>query len=178
MQVSRDGLVLHLSEHHGDCCPGSTVFVWMTGIEAFHREVTGKNYKYLRPGIETTFYYARCVEVTVGNLSENPRAFLFLMDYANRQRVKLWDTARVVEDDAGLPERSRDPDHPGKVEQAILFTVEAWDINCPQHIHQRSSQRQVQPVIEQLRRRVSELEARLAQRQADDPSPAPAWDGP
>ncbi len=63
MQVSRDGLVLHLTEHHGDCCPGSTVFVWMTGIEEFHREITSKGYKYLRPGIETTFYDARCMEV-------------------------------------------------------------------------------------------------------------------
>jgi uncharacterized glyoxalase superfamily protein PhnB len=63
MQVSRDGLTLHLSEHHGDCCPGSTVFVWMTGIEEFHREITSKHYKYLRPGLETTFYDAKCVQV-------------------------------------------------------------------------------------------------------------------
>src|SRR5688572_25977770 len=63
MQVSRDGLMLHLSEHHGDCCPGSTVFVWMTGIDEFHREITSKGYKYLRPGIETTFYDSKCVEV-------------------------------------------------------------------------------------------------------------------
>lgn len=63
LQVSRAGLTLHLSEHHGDACPGSTVFVWMTGVEEFHREITGKGYKYLRPGIETTFYDAKCVEV-------------------------------------------------------------------------------------------------------------------
>lgn len=63
MQISRDGLTLHLSEHHGDCCPGSTVFVWMTGIEGFHREITAKNYGYLRPGLETTFYNAKCVEI-------------------------------------------------------------------------------------------------------------------
>ena len=63
LQVSRGDLVLHLSEHHGDCCPGSTAFVVMTGIEEFHRELTAKNYKYLRPGLETTFYGARCVEV-------------------------------------------------------------------------------------------------------------------
>ena len=63
IQVSRAGLVLHLSEHHGDCCPGSTVFVWMTGIDEFHREISGHGYKYLRPGIETTFYNAKCVEV-------------------------------------------------------------------------------------------------------------------
>ena len=96
------------------------------------------------------------------------------MDYANQQRVKLWGTARVVEDDAELLERLRDPDYPGKVERAIVFTIEAWDINCPQHIQKRFSQRQVQPVIEQLQRRISELEAQLAQRQAHDSSPSPA----
>src|SRR5689334_20446440 len=100
--------------------------------------------------------------LTVGNLSENPKAFLFLMDYANRQRVKLWGTARVVEDDAELLERLRDPDYPGQAERAIVFTVEAWDINCPQHIHQRFSQRQVQPVVEQLQRRIAELEETVA----------------
>src|SRR5690349_2260378 len=63
IQVSRGDLLLHLSEHHGDCCPGSTVFVWMTGIEEFHREITSKGYGYMRPGIETTFYDARCVQV-------------------------------------------------------------------------------------------------------------------
>jgi uncharacterized glyoxalase superfamily protein PhnB len=63
LQVSRNGMVLHLTEHSGDCCPGSTVFVWMTGIEEFHQELTAKKYKYLRPGIETTFYGTKCVEV-------------------------------------------------------------------------------------------------------------------
>ena len=63
LQVSRDGLVLQVSEHHGDCCPGSTVFVWMTGIEEFHREISAKGYKYLRPGLQITFYDAKCVQV-------------------------------------------------------------------------------------------------------------------
>ena len=63
MQVSRAGLTLHLSEHHGDCCPGSTVFLWMTGIEEFHRQLTEKKYGYLRPGLETTFYGAKMVQV-------------------------------------------------------------------------------------------------------------------
>lgn len=63
IQVSRAGLTLHLSEHHGDACPGSTVFVWMTGIEEFHRELSAKEYKYLRPGLETTFYNSKSVEV-------------------------------------------------------------------------------------------------------------------
>jgi predicted pyridoxine 5'-phosphate oxidase superfamily flavin-nucleotide-binding protein len=99
--------------------------------------------------------------VTVGNLSENPKAFLFLMDYANRRRVKVWGTARVVEDDAALLEKLRDPAYRGEAERAILFTVEAWDVNCPQHIHRRFSERQIAPVIEQLQSRITELEAEV-----------------
>jgi predicted pyridoxine 5'-phosphate oxidase superfamily flavin-nucleotide-binding protein len=99
--------------------------------------------------------------VTLGNLSENPQAFIFLMDYANGRRVKLWGKARVVEGDTALEERLRDPDYPGKVERVILFTVEAWDVNCSQHIHQRFSQRQIAPVIEQLQQRIDELESEV-----------------
>jgi predicted pyridoxine 5'-phosphate oxidase superfamily flavin-nucleotide-binding protein len=72
--------------------------------------------------------------ITLGNLSENPRAFIVLMDYANRRRVKLWGTARVVDDAPELLERLSDPDYSGKVERAIVFTVETWDINCHQHL--------------------------------------------
>lgn len=63
LQVSRDGLVLHLSEHHGDACPGSTVFVRMKGLDDYHREITARRYRSLRPGIEQTFYGARCMTV-------------------------------------------------------------------------------------------------------------------
>ena len=63
MQVSRAGCVLHLSEHHGDCCPGSTVFVRVTGLEEYHREITSKGYGYLRPGVERTFHDSKCMEV-------------------------------------------------------------------------------------------------------------------
>jgi predicted pyridoxine 5'-phosphate oxidase superfamily flavin-nucleotide-binding protein len=99
--------------------------------------------------------------ITLGNLSENPQAFIFLMDYANSQRVKLWGKARVVEGDADLEERLQDANYPGKVERGILFTVEAWDVNCSQHIHQRFSQRQIAPLIEQLQERIAELEAEV-----------------
>ncbi|MFO0892759.1 MAG: pyridoxamine 5'-phosphate oxidase family protein [Isosphaeraceae bacterium] len=99
--------------------------------------------------------------ITLGNLSENPRAFVFLMDYANRQRVKLWGKARVVDDDPALLERLADPSYPGKVEWAILFEIEAWDVNCQQHIHRRFSEREVAPVIERLQDRVRELEEKL-----------------
>ena len=100
--------------------------------------------------------------ITLGNLSENPRAFLFLMDYSNSQRVKVWGTARIVEDDAELLNQVRDPNYPGKVERTIVFTIEAWDVNCPQHIHKRFSQRQIKPVIEALQNRIADLEKQLA----------------
>lgn len=76
MQLSRGSLSLHLSEHHGDCCPGAKIFVEMTGLDAFHQEISAKGYQYMRPGIEETFYQARCMDVTdpFGNrLSFNER---------------------------------------------------------------------------------------------------------
>lgn len=104
--------------------------------------------------------------ITLGNLSENPKAFLFLMDYANTSRVKVWGTAKVVEDDPELLDRLRDPEYPGKVERAVVFTVEAWDINCPQHIHKRFSQRQIAPVIADLQAKIADLEEQLRQARA------------
>ena len=105
--------------------------------------------------------------VTLGNLSENPKAFLFLMDYANQRRVKLWGTARVVEGDAALEAKLRDPSYPGKVERVILFAVEAWDVNCQQHIHPRFSQRQIAPVVAGLTAQVAELEAEMKRLRAN-----------
>jgi predicted pyridoxine 5'-phosphate oxidase superfamily flavin-nucleotide-binding protein len=100
--------------------------------------------------------------ISWGNLSENPKAFIFLMDYVHSRRIKLWGKARVVEGDAQLENKLRDPEYPGRVERVILFEIEAWDINCPQHIHKRFPQREVAPVVEQLQERVQELEAQLA----------------
>ena len=99
--------------------------------------------------------------ITLGNLSENPKAFIFLMDYAHSRRVKVWGTARVVEDDPALLDRLSDSAYPGRVERAIVFNVEAWDINCPQHIHKRFSQRQIAPIITKLQARIAELEGQL-----------------
>jgi predicted pyridoxine 5'-phosphate oxidase superfamily flavin-nucleotide-binding protein len=99
--------------------------------------------------------------ITLGNLSENPKAFLFLIDYAHRRRVKVWGTAKVIENDARLEQKLRDPAYPGKVERVILFTVETWDVNCPQHIHPRFSQRQITPALEKLQGRIAELEAEV-----------------
>ncbi|MBS0265549.1 MAG: pyridoxamine 5'-phosphate oxidase family protein [Planctomycetes bacterium] len=99
--------------------------------------------------------------ITLGNLSENPQAFIFLMDYVRSRRIKLWGRARVVEGDAALMERLRDVSYPGKVERAILFEIEAWDVNCPQHIHKRFPQKQVAPIIEQLQAKIADLESQL-----------------
>ncbi len=107
--------------------------------------------------------------ITLGNLSENPRAFIFLMDYVNSRRIKLWGTARVVDDDPDLLEQLQDPEYPGRVERAILFEIEAWDVNCPQHIHRRLPQATVSPIIESLQVRVRELEEKLARYELSQP---------
>ena len=100
--------------------------------------------------------------ISLGNLADNPQTFLFLMDYANRRRIKVWCTAHVIEDDPELLARLGDPTYPGRVERAIVFTIKAWDVNCPQHIHQRLPSRKVAQVIEQLQNRIQDLEARLS----------------
>lgn len=75
--------------------------------------------------------------ISVGNLSENDRAFVFLMDYPNRRRVKIWGRAELIEGDDQLLERVRDPDYRAKLERVLVFHVHAWDINCHQHITER-----------------------------------------
>jgi len=102
--------------------------------------------------------------ITLGNLSENPKAFLFLIDYVNSRRVKLWGRANVIEDNPSLLAQLQDPNYPAKVERAIVFEIEAWDINCPQHIHKRFPQKTVAPIVDQLQQRIKELETQLAER--------------
>lgn len=105
--------------------------------------------------------------VTQGNLTENPRVQLFLMDYARRRRIKIWGTAKVVEDDADLISRLTPPDYNARIEQAIVISVSAWDVNCPQHIPQMFEASAVEAALAQKDRRIAELErevARLAAR--------------
>ena len=97
--------------------------------------------------------------ITVGNLTENEQAYLFLLDFAGRQRIKLWGRARVVEDDPALLERLVDPTYRAKPERAILFTVTAWDVNCSQHITARFTEAEVADATQILRQRIAELEA-------------------
>jgi predicted pyridoxine 5'-phosphate oxidase superfamily flavin-nucleotide-binding protein len=100
--------------------------------------------------------------VTTGNLAENPRAYIFVMDYARRRRVKLWGRARVVEDDPALLARLWSEGYAARAEQVVLFEVEAWDTNCPQHIPQMLHAEDVGRTIVQLQTRIEELEAEVA----------------
>ena len=106
--------------------------------------------------------------VTAGNLSENSRANLFLMDYPNRARIKVWGWAEMVEDDPELLAKLHDPAYQARPERAVVFHVEAWDANCPQHIQPRFTRKEMKPLIEDLEARIAELEAALAAR---GPSP-------
>jgi predicted pyridoxine 5'-phosphate oxidase superfamily flavin-nucleotide-binding protein len=100
--------------------------------------------------------------ITQGNLAENPKANIFIMDYAHRRRVKLWGTARVVEDDPALLASLMPQGYRAKPEQVILFTIAAWDTNCPQHIPQKFDAADVAAVLAARDARIAELEAELA----------------
>lgn len=100
--------------------------------------------------------------ITTGNLADNPRAMLFLMDYTQRRRVKIWGTARAVEDDAELIAKLFPDAYKARAEQAIVFTVAAWDANCPQHIPQMLFAEDVAEAFAERDRRISALEAEIA----------------
>jgi uncharacterized protein len=104
--------------------------------------------------------------ITVGNLADNPRAMLFLMDYTARRRVKIWGTARVVEDDPELTARLFPEAYRARAEQAVVFAVSAIDINCPQHIPQMLFAEDVADAIAERDRRISALEAEIARARA------------
>jgi len=99
--------------------------------------------------------------ITLGNLAENPKAHLFLMDYEQRRRVKIWGEARVVEDDAQLVQKLMPEDYRARPERAILFTVAAWDVNCPQHIPRRFEAADVEAALAERDSRIAALEAEL-----------------
>jgi hypothetical protein len=96
--------------------------------------------------------------ITAGNLAENGRAFLFLMDYAHQRRIKFWGRARVA-DDPALIARLMPKDYPARAERAVLFTVEAWDSNCRQHIPQKLDAADVVEAVRRLEARIADLEA-------------------
>jgi uncharacterized protein len=100
--------------------------------------------------------------ITQGNLSENPKAHIFVMDYAHRHRVKIWGEARVVDDDPALMKSLMPQGYKARPEQVILFKVVAWDLNCPQHIPQKFDSADVAAALASRDTRITELEAELA----------------
>ena len=107
--------------------------------------------------------------LTAGNLAENPKAHLFLIDYVNRQRVKIWGTAKIVEDDPALLSSLMPPDYEARPEQAVVFVVTAWDANCPRHIPQKLDLADVARLITARDDRIAELEAEIAKLKGDGP---------
>jgi predicted pyridoxine 5'-phosphate oxidase superfamily flavin-nucleotide-binding protein len=100
--------------------------------------------------------------ITQGNLSENPKANMFAMDYAHRRRVKIWGEARVVEDDPALTKSLMPKGYKARGEQVILFRISAWDTNCPQHIPQKFDAAEVAAALASRDAHIAELEAELA----------------
>src|SRR5215211_6370376 len=106
--------------------------------------------------------------ITQGNLADNPKAHLFLIDYAHRQRVKIWGEARIIEDDPALTARLMPDGYKARAEQAILFTVSAWNANCPQHIPQRFEAADVAAALAERDSRIEMLEAELKRLRGKD----------
>jgi len=109
--------------------------------------------------------------ITLANLSENDRAYLFLLDPARRQRIKLWGRARVVENDPALVEKLFDQGanakaYKAKPERAILFTIEAWDVNCSQHIVTRFSEADIAGALDTVQKKIADLETENARLRA------------
>jgi len=97
--------------------------------------------------------------ITLGNLADNPKALLFLIDYTTRKRVKIWGEARVIEGDMGLTARLMPSGYKARPEQVVLFSVLAWDANCPQHIPQRLDAAAVSAALAERDQRIAALEA-------------------
>lgn len=104
--------------------------------------------------------------ITVGNLSENDRAYLFVLDFSRRQRIKLWGRARVVENDDVLIERLFDHGYQARPERVILFTIEAWDQNCSQHITARMTVPEVEGLLGTVQEHIAALQAENARLKA------------
>ncbi len=104
--------------------------------------------------------------ITLANLSENDCAFLFLLDPARRQRIKIWGRARMAENDAALTEGLFDEGYKAKPERALLFTIEAWDVNCPQHIVTRFTEAEMETAFNAVKAKMAELETENARLRA------------
>lgn len=104
--------------------------------------------------------------ISLGNLADSDKAYIFLMDYENQRRVKIWGRIRMVEGDEELLEKLTHPDYPAQPERAILFTIEAWSANCNQHIPRKYGEETVARAMRSLTDRITELENETTQLRA------------
>jgi hypothetical protein len=112
--------------------------------------------------------------ITLANLSENDHAYLFLLDPARKQRIKLWGRARVVENDPALIEKLFDHGYKARPERAILFRIEAWDVNCSQHIVTRFTEAEIEEALATVQAKIAALEAENARLRAQLAAPSDA----
>ena len=126
---------------------------------------------FLKPiGSHTLAFADNRQYISLGHLRENDRAHIFILHFATQQRVKLWGRARIVEGDLELMERLVDPRYRARPERAIAFAIEAWDINCRQHITPRYSEAEIAPAVNQLTQRIKALEEEVARLKGETPS--------
>lgn len=100
--------------------------------------------------------------ITIGNLAENPKAYIFIMDYVLQRRVKLWGTAKIIEGDDDLLSKLSNPGYRARPERVIVFTIEAWDQNCPQHIPRMLPFDEVAEAFGRMQKRIADLETENA----------------
>ena len=117
--------------------------------------------------IAFTDYAGNQQYLTQGNLTENPKAHIFIMDYAHRRRVKIWGEARVVEDDPALTQSLMPKGYRARPEQVIVFKISAWDTNCPQHIPQKFDAADVAAAMAEASAKVEARDARIAELEAE-----------
>ena len=107
-------------------------------------------------------YAGNAQYISIGNLAENDKAFIFLMDYPHQSRIKIWGTAEFIENDPALLDRVIDRDYQARPQRVFVFHLKAWDVNCTQHIQQRFTVEETQSIIQRLHDRIGELEAHNA----------------
>jgi predicted pyridoxine 5'-phosphate oxidase superfamily flavin-nucleotide-binding protein len=117
--------------------------------------------------IAFTDYAGNRQYLTQGNLTENPKAHIFIMDYAQRRRVKIWGEARVVEDDPALTQALMPKLYRARAEQVIVFKIAAWDTNCPQHIPQKFDAADVAAAMAEASAAINARDARIAELEAE-----------
>jgi len=102
--------------------------------------------------------------LSVGNLNANDRISMILMDYPNRQRLKIWGRVRIVHEseDPELIAQIEVPSYRARVERGIVIHVEACEWNCPQHITPRYSKAEIDHLLSPLLLEIQSLKAQLS----------------